>query len=74
MRKIMIVLTQDEADPDVFNVVVPALPGCHTFGVGREMALASAKEAIELYLSTEADGIGKFVIHASEVTEIEVDD
>lgn len=33
-----------------YSVHVPALPGCHSQGDGREEAIDSIKEAIELYL------------------------
>ena len=40
-----------------FNVIVPALPGCFTYGTSRDEALANAREAIELYLEDlEASG------------------
>ena len=34
----------------VYNVIVPAPPGCYTWGADREEALANAREAIALYL------------------------
>jgi antitoxin HicB len=40
-----------EADEDGgYDVVVPALPGCSTWGETYEAALAMAREAIEGYL------------------------
>ncbi len=33
-----------------FTVVVPALPGCITYGEDLDHAIAMAKEAIELYI------------------------
>jgi predicted RNase H-like HicB family nuclease len=33
-----------------FTVIVPALPGCITYGENVEDALSMAKEAIELYI------------------------
>ncbi|MPZ15687.1 MAG: hypothetical protein GEU73_14910 [Chloroflexi bacterium] len=47
-----VVLTEDPDEPGVYNVEVPALPGCFTFGTGREEALAMAREAIHLYVET----------------------
>ena len=42
-----VVLTPEHG---VYNVIVPALPGCFTWGADREEALANAREAIGLYL------------------------
>lgn len=54
------VILQAEADPEFqgyYNVIVPALPGCFTYGATREEALSNAREAIELYLEDlEANG------------------
>jgi predicted RNase H-like HicB family nuclease len=47
------VILQEERDPEFagyYNVVVPALPGCFTYGASRLEALENAREAIELYL------------------------
>jgi predicted RNase H-like HicB family nuclease len=47
------VILQEETDPEFagyYNVVVPALPGCFTYGASREEALQNVREAIELYL------------------------
>ncbi len=47
------VILQAESDPEFagyFNVIVPALPGCLTYGASREEALVNAREAIEAYL------------------------
>ena len=38
-----------------FTVVVPALPGCITFGADIEQAIKMAKEAIELYIEELQD-------------------
>lgn len=46
-----IVLTYEE---DVYNVSVPALPGCFTWGKTKRTALKNAKEAIQLYLESLA--------------------
>ena len=48
-RTYTIVLTQ-EPDGSAYNVIVPALPGCLTFGATVEEAIERAKEAIALYL------------------------
>lgn len=54
------VILQPETDPEFegyFNVIVPALPGCFTYGTSREDALANAREAIEVYIEDlAADG------------------
>ena len=54
------VILQAESDPQFegyYNVIVPALPGCLTYGATREEALRNAREAIELYLEDlEANG------------------
>ena len=54
------VILQPETDPDFagyFNVSVPALSGCFTYGATREEALANAREAIEAFLEDlEAHG------------------
>ncbi len=44
-----VVLTP-EADGSAYNVTVPALPGCFTWGNTVKEALAMAREAIALYL------------------------
>ena len=38
-----------EAD-DRYSVIVPALPGCITYGENIDHAISMAKEAIELYI------------------------
>lgn len=43
----MVILTPESG---VYNVTVPALPGCFTWGADREEALTNAREAIALYL------------------------
>jgi len=47
------VILQEESDPEFsgyYNAVVPALPGCFTYGASKAEALANVREAIELYL------------------------
>jgi len=41
-----------EPDEDVFHAYVPALPGCHTFGVTVEEARANIAEAIALHVES----------------------
>ncbi len=51
------VLEWDEEDK-VWNVSVPALPGCFTFGKTREEALRQAAEAITCHIEgLKADGL-----------------
>ena len=51
------VLLEPEADGSAWNVTVPALPGCFTYGRTKEEAIQRAEEAIEVYIeSLEADG------------------
>ena len=45
------VLLHEEAEGG-YTVLVPSLPGCVTYGDTIDEAAAMAKEAIELYLST----------------------
>ena len=54
MRRYTVVLTP-EPDGSAWNVTVPALPGCFTWGATVEEALAIARDAIAVYLSDEAD-------------------
>ena len=47
------VILQAEMDPEFegyYNAMVPALPGCFSYGASREEALQNIREAIELYL------------------------
>lgn len=54
MRNYTVVLTPEE-DGTAYNVVVPSLPGCFTWGATVEEALIMARDAIELYLADEHD-------------------
>jgi len=47
MRRYTVIVARED---DSYIVDVPALPGCHTYGATYQEALASAREAIELYL------------------------
>lgn len=42
-------------DEGGFTVIVPALPGCITYGENVDEAISMAKEAIELYLEELKD-------------------
>ena len=47
------VILEKETDPefkDYYNVSVPALPGCFSYGATKEEALKNIKEAIVCYL------------------------
>jgi len=54
------VIIQPESDPEFkgyHNAMVPALPGCFTYGATRDEAIQNVREAIELYLEDlEANG------------------
>ncbi len=54
MRRYTVVLTP-EPDGSAWNVAVPALPGCYTWGATVEEALAMARDAIAVYLTDEVD-------------------
>jgi antitoxin HicB len=54
-----------------YTVVVPALPGCVTFGETLEEAISMAKEAIEGYIETLRD-LGKDVPTDNDVIEYTV--
>jgi antitoxin HicB len=44
------VLLTPESDGSAYNVTVPALPGCFTFGATIEEALTNAREAIKVHI------------------------
>ncbi len=47
------VILQPEFDPEFkgyYNALVPALPGCFSYGETRDDALRNIREAIELYI------------------------
>ena len=49
------VVLSPESDRSAYNVSVPALPGCLTFGEDVQEALAMAKEAMELTIESILD-------------------
>lgn len=52
-----VVLEPDREEPERYNVRVPALPGCLTYGESVDDALVNAREAITGYVeSLLADG------------------
>ena len=48
--KFTVVFKPEKGQKDVYNVYVPALPGCYTFGESLAEARYNIREAIELYL------------------------
>ena len=44
------VILEPEPDGSAYNVIVPAFPHVHTFGVDVDEAMRNAREAIELEL------------------------
>ncbi|HWB64386.1 MAG TPA: type II toxin-antitoxin system HicB family antitoxin [Chitinophagales bacterium] len=54
-----------------YTVIVPALPGCITWGENVEHATAMAKEAIEGYIATLKD-IGEAIPDDSETLEVSI--
>jgi antitoxin HicB len=54
MQRYTVVLTPEQ-DGSAYNVTIPALPGCFTWGATVEEALAMAREAVMLYLQGEDD-------------------
>lgn len=54
------VILLPERDPEFagyYNAIVPALPGCLSYGAGKEEALRNIREAIEAYVEDlEATG------------------
>jgi predicted RNase H-like HicB family nuclease len=46
-----VILEPDEEEPHRYNVHVPALPGCLTYGESIDDALANAVEAIQGYVA-----------------------
>ena len=47
-----VVLEPDREEPHRYNVRVPALPGCLTYGESIEDALANVREAITVYVES----------------------
>ena len=76
MRRYTVVLSA-EPDGSAWNVVVPALPGCFTWGATVEEALAMARDAIATHLdgepATDWPAPGETVVAEIEVAVEEVD-
>lgn len=66
--KVRVVL--EPSDEGGYTAVVPGLPGCISEGETRDEALASIREAIELYLEPVADDLSS--IPGVEVVEIAI--
>jgi predicted RNase H-like HicB family nuclease len=52
------VVLLNERDPEFagyYNALVPALPGCISYGADKEEALRNIREAIEVYLEDLED-------------------
>ena len=73
MLKYTVILVPEEEGG--YSVKIPALPGCCTQGETREEAIAMAKEAIELYLTSckacsepipEESGVESLVVEVRE--------
>lgn len=73
MARYTIILTA-EPDGSAYNVIVPDLPGCFTWGATIEEALAHAREAIELHLEGYAERSEPIPVEGPppHVTSIEV--
>lgn len=57
-RRAYTIVVERETDPafvGYYNVRVPALPGCLTYGKSLKEAVANAREAVEGYLATLKD-------------------
>ena len=55
-----------------YTVIIPALPGCVTYGETIEEAAAAAKEAIESYLGSLAKDNERAPLDVSFVSTIDV--
>ncbi|MDR3554907.1 MAG: type II toxin-antitoxin system HicB family antitoxin [Syntrophobacteraceae bacterium] len=66
--KVRVVL--EPSDEGGYTAVVPGLPGCISEGETRDEALASIREAIELYLEPVEDDLSS--IPGVEVVEIAI--
>lgn len=56
-QRYTVIIEPDEEEPERFNVHVPALPGCLTYGESINDALNNAVEAIQGYVAVVvADG------------------
>jgi predicted RNase H-like HicB family nuclease len=54
MKRFTVVLTPEPGD-SAYNVSVPALPGCFTWGATVEEALEQARDAIAVFLAGEEE-------------------
>ncbi len=61
------VIIRKEPDGSAYNVEVPDLDGCFTFGETLEEALANAEEAISLWLQDAAGGRGTVPVPSANV-------
>lgn len=68
--KFTVVITEDIEDGG-FNAVVPALPGCRTFGETKKEAYRNSLEAIDAYLGSLEDE-GDPIPHEVESRIVEI--
>lgn len=68
MRTLNYRIRLEKEEEGGYTVIVPALPGCVTFGETVEEAIAMAREAIEGYIETLKD-LGKEVPTDNDVLE-----
>jgi predicted RNase H-like HicB family nuclease len=67
------VVLSPEPDGSAFNVTVPAMPGCLTWGTTVEEALEHAREAIALHLEGYAERGEPYPVEAGSVRLAEVE-
>ncbi|MGI8643883.1 MAG: type II toxin-antitoxin system HicB family antitoxin [Thermomicrobiales bacterium] len=67
-----IVLTE-EPDGSAYNVTVPAMPGCLTWGATLDEAMVHAREAIALHLEGYTERGEPYPVEARTPTLVEVD-
>ncbi|MBI4675721.1 MAG: type II toxin-antitoxin system HicB family antitoxin [Chloroflexi bacterium] len=69
------IILQPEADPEFkgyYNALVPALPGCFSYGANRKEALSNIREAIELYIEDLLDAGESIPEDQTEQVQLEV--
>lgn len=55
---VILLKERDPEFPGYYNALVPALPGCVSYGANKEEALRNIREAIEVYLE-DLEGEGE---------------
>lgn len=69
------IILQPESDPrfrGYYNAIVPALPGCFSYGADRREALSNIREAIELYIEDLLDAGESIPEDRTEQVQLEV--